>query len=916
MTAADALRRAAGRVLELIRGGERNAPPGLSCEPELPATGFPGDAVRIDSIAQFMPWDALIEERFMALSSTVPGEAEGLGFTIELTPQTGVTEEMQKTLLTLASVPLPVGSTIALTAYASPVIEPLLDVWRRSHAARLGRLARESPEGAQIARRAVEGRCAMLLAASRGQILPAAPVEARHFRAWLSVVVKSSDPAGEEALGAARSAARSMESILGQAHLFGRLWGPQDWMATLRELLNPQKARETGPAGLGPRALSPLDEVRWQVCDRDTCVTIGMRGIRFSGLGDLPEPQARRRAVTAIGLSAASLPARMDLARFSMLLGDPGRAGAQIPCPFLLTSLLEIPDAAIEKARVRAMCVRTRQMMGTPVANLSTEWHDANREFMTALRSFDAAGGVGRVLHQMLLLAPAGRETECVQAAQALARRSAFELIPDAALHAQALTAVLPCAAGPALASDLRTMRRFPRRTVSTALLGAPVMTEWRGTGPRPGGRERTPLLMLLGRKGQLFFADPFANAHGSYSATVVGKPGSGKSVVMNELASSVLMQGGRVWIIDAGFSYQKLCRLLGGAFLEFGGEERAGACAGSGPAHWDLNPLRLLSGAEGDRELLEMVVRILASLMTTSGLSDYAESILSAAVQRTAARCEEDRRRASIADLRETLLAWRPEGEAPPQGASRSRGAPPRERAAVEMAAMLQPFAPGGPHAKWFDGSGRPVDFTRRLTVLELDGLSAHRRLRSAVLMTLMLMIERAMASAPRSEVKLVCIDEAWDLMDEGASGRFIETGYRRARKLNGAFVTATQSVADFFRNETAEAAWRCADTRIFLRQDEDGLEALARDGRLGDDPWLREAIASLTTVAGAWSEMVIKVGDHPAAIGRLLLDPYSRVAVSTLPAEVDAVRRWEAAGAPLSEAIARVAAGDPPPE
>lgn len=403
---------------------------------------------------------------------------------------------------------------------------------------------------------------------------------------------------------------------------------------------------------------------------------------------------------------------------------------------------------------------------------------------------------------------------------------------------------------------------------------------------------------MLAGRKGQVFFVDPFANAHGSYSATVVGKPGSGKSVVMNELTASTILSGGRVWIIDAGFSYKKLCGLLGGSFIEFKDEAR-----------WDLNPLKFLTDGsrhgsfEGDdRELLEMVVKILSELMTSRGLDDYAESILSECVQKTARTAIAEDRSPLIDDLREMLMGYRLQGR--------------EERSALEMAAMLQPFAKDGPFAKWFDGGGKPIAFDKTLTVLELDGLSAHKRLRSAVLMTLMLSIERAMQTRPKSETKLVCIDEAWDLMGEGASGRFIETGYRRARKLNGSFVTATQSIADFFLSETAEAAWRCADTRIFLRQDADSLEALERDGRMARDPWLREAITSLTTVAGAWSEMVVKVGDEPAAIGRLLLDSYSRVAYSTLPHEVDLVNRWQKAGLSLSEAIARTAASEAPPD
>ena len=71
---------------------------------------------------------------------------------------------------------------------------------------------------------------------------------------------------------------------------------------------------------------------------------------------------------------------------------------------------------------------------------------------------------------------------------------------------------------------------------------------------------------------------------------TIVGKPGSGKSVVMNQLAFSCLAQGGLVWIIDVGRSYEKTCAVLDGAFLVFDKEHV-----------WDLNPFAILEALAGD---------------------------------------------------------------------------------------------------------------------------------------------------------------------------------------------------------------------------------------------------------------------------------------------------------------------------
>ena len=75
--------------------------------------------------------------------------------------------------------------------------------------------------------------------------------------------------------------------------------------------------------------------------------------------------------------------------------------------------------------------------------------------------------------------------------------------------------------------------------------------------------------------------------------------------------------------------------------------------------------------------------------------------------------------------------------------------------------------------------------------------------------------------------------------------------------------------------------------------------------------DPWFRAALGSLTTVRGAWSEMIVKVGDAPPAIGRLVLDRFSQVLFSSLPAEVTAVNTWRQAGATMTTAVQAVAHG-----
>ena len=470
LAAASAYQSAAAKLLRrLIPMGSR---PRVKVSSELSGTGFENDLPDIESFGKYLPYDEVIDNHFVALSAADPAGPEGLGFTIEITPQTGVTPEMEKTLLTLIQTPLAVGSTIAVTVYASPAVEGLLEAWKHSHEAGLSLL---SESAAAVARRSVLGRTALLERASREQILPSAPVEVRHFRVWLSVVLKTKNPYDLKTIETARRAASSMEVVLAQNHLYGGLWTAADYADVLRELLNPQKARS---GTLRPKFLSPFTEMRWQLVDRDTELTVEKKSLRFAGGGHSAQaktppnglpPDRDQSEICAVGLSAENYPQRLSLAHISLLLGEPGRSGAQIPCPFLFTSLLEIPDAAAEKARVNAMTLRTRQMMNTPIGSIVSHYQEAYKNFSAASRSFDGMGGVARMLHQMVVLAPSDRAAEAVQAAQALGRKASIDLQENTALHAQAFMTVLPCGAGPAMMKDLEVMRRLTRRTAAAA---------------------------------------------------------------------------------------------------------------------------------------------------------------------------------------------------------------------------------------------------------------------------------------------------------------------------------------------------------------------------------------------------------------------------------------------------------------
>ena len=839
-----------------------------------------GDVAKVDRLSAYLPWDAVDDDGLFILKGKRPDESEGLGFTIEIFPQTGVTDEMEKSLLGITSA-LPPNAVVAITAYASPAVEGLTELMLPD-APKADAFTHLSQNAQSLMNAAIKSAIANLNRGARHQVTPGAPVVIRHWRVWLSVVMPGANPFDEKLREATLTARRAISAVLEQSGLFMGHWDAHTLVGTVAELMNPQSVRSQ--TFVRPAA-NIFESPSSQIMKGDTEVTITKHHVRFSDSTLMSGATHEDNAVHAVGLSVESYPERKwSLITATGLLGESTRGGSQIPCPFMLTSIISLLDNASERVKAEGHRMRAMQMSKTPISQLSPWYPEKAQQWTLAVKSFQTEGGLARVSHQMVLFAPAGSEAEAVHAAQSIARKVGVEMRRTTCLHAQTLLAALPMAAGPLMAQDLKQMCRLQRRTLATGIYGAPVMTEWQGTGPRDDRDRRTPLLTLIGRRGQIMHVDPFANASGNYSMTIVGKPGSGKSVVMNQLAFSTLAQGGLVWIIDVGRSYEKMAGVLDGEFLVFDKDHI-----------WDLNPFAILNALSGDdrNEGIESVVAILGELVSPGRpLPDLERSVLINCVASAAISAEREGRLATLLDLDLAIAKLAV-----------------NDRRLDDLRMQLEPYL-NGPLSCWFDGSGRPVNFTNRFTVLELEGLSAHPALRQAVLMTLMLWIEKTMAR-DRSTVKLVLIDEAWDLMGSGHSGKFIASGFRRARKHKGGFVVATQSLADFFKSETAQAAWQCADTRLTLRQDSEVLSALESQGLMTTDAWFRAALGSLTTVRGAWSEMIVKVGDAPPAIGRLVLDRFSQVLFSSLPAEVTAVNAWRRAGATMTTAVQAVAHG-----
>jgi conjugal transfer ATP-binding protein TraC len=186
---------------------------------------------------------------------------------------------------------------------------------------------------------------------------------------------------------------------------------------------------------------------------------------------------------------------------------------------------------------------------------------------------------------------------------------------------------------------------------------------------------------------------------------------------------------------------------------------------------------------------------------------------------------------------------------------------------------------------------------------------MGAKKDLQKIMLLVLMYQISERMYLGSRAQMKSCIIDEAWDLLggDNEGAAKFIETGYRRARRYNANFVTITQSINDYFKNATSIAAFENSDYNLILGQKPESIDQLKQSKRLNMDDFTEKLFKSLRKT-DEYSECVIK-SPNGLSVHRILLDPYSRILYSSKGDEFEAVKQLQAQGFSLFDAIAQVA-------
>lgn len=769
-----------------------------------------------------------------------------VGFVLETLPLVGCGEEIPRQLTGIFQHALPLGSNLQCLLIASPHIDPWLKKWEkaRSDLTLNGSLLSENPfngsslnERSDVLRELAKERC--IAFKSRSGM--------RTFRLLISYSEPHKTFKSFEDMLALRE---QLVTTLKGWELPIRIWKAEDLLLGLDELLNPTERL----FGSHESLWNPHESLSHQLMSPATRIKIEPSEMIFG------ENEAVLRLYTT-----RLLPPLWHLSSMGHLIGDPFEEFLRLQGGFFLSYGIHICNEKILKTKMLAKCGNVEKQAASPIAKYVPSLRKEAEEWTFVREKFEEGQRLVRTRFQVGLLSHPDQIAREEQTLFNLYRSQRWELVLDKYLQLPSLLSCLPMTWGEGAVEDSRTFQKTKTTLSHEPSNLMPLQGEWQGT--------KSPGMMLVGRRGQLFYWSPFDNNEGNYNTCVVGRSGSGKSVFMQELLTSMLGMGGRVFVLDVGRSFEKTVKLLNGTYLEF--STHSPIC---------INPFSSIPSqdSEAASDALAMLKPIL-SLMAApkEGTRDIEDTYLEQALQEA---WRNKANNATITDVANFLLK-RP------------------DPIAVSLGERLYPYTNKGTYGRFFNGPAN-IDLSDRLVVVELEELKERKDLQSVIVQMVILQITNSIYLGDRKTPSCLILDEAWDMLRGAQSGVFIETAARRLRKYFGGLVVGTQSINDFYANPGALAAFDNSDWMCLLSQKDESIELLKNSKRLSMDPAMERTLRSLRTEQGKYAEIMIK-GPKGFAVGRLFLDEFSKVLYSTKADEFTAVQELVAQGLSLKEAI-----------
>jgi hypothetical protein len=307
-------------------------------------------------------------------------------------------------------------------------------------------------------------------------------------------------------------------------------------------------------------------------------------------------------------------------------------------------------------------------------------------------------------------------------------------------------------------------------------------------------------------RSGTPVFIDLWGKEVNTGHSLVVGSTGTGKSFTFNYLLMGLIAKySPKIWIIDKGRSYESLCNVVSGNYIELvtdtitleGGKKLKPIC---------INPFNTpIDPESGNRvmpikEEIIFIVKLLSTMLNSSisggvVLEDNKSTTKGILLYQAVTKLFHDNYKknpkkeivfSDLIPILENINKEEVKGKA--------------------LAESLELFYGDGPFSDIFDGP-LDVDWDNDFTVLEIGRMATSPAL-PVVMLSLFNQIDiYSKYKIASYRKKIIAVDEAWAVLKNPTAASALAGFFRELRKYNGACILISQTIKDFVSILKAES-------------------------------------------------------------------------------------------------------------
>lgn len=386
--------------------------------------------------------------------------------------------------------------------------------------------------------------------------------------------------------------------------------------------------------------------------------------------------------------------------------------------------------------------------------------------------------------------------------------------------------------------------------TVNTSVLSdlVPLYGSWKG--------HELPKVLLRTREGGLLPFDPFSASLGNSNMIVSGGSGAGKSYFANSLISQMMKEKPKVFILDIGASYRRMCENLDGQYIELGIK-----------SNLSINPFDLSDDEKMDAERVDQKIKFLVTvveLMTKEPGKLALGKLEKAELEKLIKLVLSNESSPQLSHLMNLLLAH-------------------EEIEIRRLGKILSLWCGDSPFGKIVD---RPttVKLDRDVVCFDLKNLDSHVDLQSICLFLITDLIWREVQK-DKTQMKFTIFDECWRLLQDESASLFIGDVFRTFRKYRASAIAISQTMDDFAKSKIASAIMPNSSLKWILRQKGADQESLKTALMLNDREM--EQISSLSSKKGYFSEAFL-MAENKRQVVRIDSTPLEYWLFTTDPADL----------------------------